>query len=77
VVHTHNPSYSGGKDQEAPGSKPAQANSSQNPISKKPFTKIGLMEWFKIKALNSNPSTEKKKRLKRRILINDTKIFRV
>jgi hypothetical protein len=32
------------------------------PISKKPFTKIGLMEWLKVKALSSNPSTEKKKK---------------
>jgi hypothetical protein len=24
---------------------------------KKPFTKIGLVEWFKVKALSLNPST--------------------
>jgi hypothetical protein len=34
VAHTYNPSYSGGRGQDR-GSKPAQANSSQNPISKK------------------------------------------
>jgi hypothetical protein len=28
VAHAHNPSYSGGRDQEDHGSKPAQANSS-------------------------------------------------
>jgi hypothetical protein len=33
------PSYSGGRDQEDCGSKPVQANSSQNPISKIPITK--------------------------------------
>jgi hypothetical protein len=34
-----NPSYSGGRDQEDRASKPAQANSSQDPISKKAITK--------------------------------------
>jgi hypothetical protein len=36
VAQTHNPSYSGGRDQEDHGSKPAWANSLQNPISKNP-----------------------------------------
>jgi hypothetical protein len=40
VAHTYNPSYSGSRDQEDCGSKPTWANSSQNPISKNPFTKI-------------------------------------
>jgi hypothetical protein len=31
----------GGRDQEDHGSKPAQANSSQDPISKEPFTEKG------------------------------------
>jgi hypothetical protein len=39
VGHDYNPSYSGGRDQEDLGSKPAQANSSQYPISKKAITK--------------------------------------
>jgi hypothetical protein len=26
----------------------------------KPFTKIGLVEWLKVKALNSSPSTKRK-----------------
>jgi hypothetical protein len=38
---TCNPSYLGGRDQEDHGSKPAQANSSQDPISKEPFTEKG------------------------------------
>jgi hypothetical protein len=38
VAHACNPNYSGGRDQEDPGSKPAQANSSQDPILKKAFT---------------------------------------
>jgi hypothetical protein len=36
VAHSCNPSYSGGRDQEDRGSKPVQANSSQDPISKTP-----------------------------------------
>jgi hypothetical protein len=39
VVHTCNPNYSGGEDQEDCGSKPAQANSVQDPISKNPSQK--------------------------------------
>jgi hypothetical protein len=30
---------------------------SQDPISKITFTKIGLVEWLKVKALSSSPST--------------------
>jgi hypothetical protein len=35
VAHTYNTSYSGGRDQENHGSKPAQANTSRDPILKK------------------------------------------
>jgi hypothetical protein len=35
VTHACNPSYSGGRDQEDLGLKPAWANSSKDPISKK------------------------------------------
>jgi hypothetical protein len=28
---------------------------------KKPFTKIGLVQWLKVKTLSSSPSTTKKK----------------
>jgi hypothetical protein len=31
------------------------------PYLQKPFTKIGLVEWLKVKALSSSPSTTKKK----------------
>jgi hypothetical protein len=34
VAHTYNPSYSGGRDQEDHGSKPACKNNSQDPMSK-------------------------------------------
>jgi hypothetical protein len=39
VAHTCNPSYSGGRYQEDHGSKPAQADSLQDLISKKPVIK--------------------------------------
>jgi hypothetical protein len=35
VAHSYNPCYSGGRDQEDHGLKPAKVNSSQDPISKK------------------------------------------
>jgi hypothetical protein len=63
VVHACNPSYSGGRDQEDRGLKPAQANSSARPYLEKPFTKkVGLVEWLKMKALSSSPSTAKQKK---------------
>jgi hypothetical protein len=62
VDHTCNPSYSGGRDQEDRGSKSVWANSSLRPYLEKSFTKIGLVEWLKVKALCSSPSMEKKKR---------------
>jgi hypothetical protein len=39
VAHACNPCYSGGRDQEGCSLKPAWANSSQDPISKKTITK--------------------------------------
>jgi hypothetical protein len=39
VVHTCNPSYSGGRDQENHGSKSTWANSSKDRISKNPSQK--------------------------------------
>jgi hypothetical protein len=39
VVHIGNPRYSGGRDQEDCGSKPAGANSSRDPSSKNPSLK--------------------------------------
>jgi hypothetical protein len=57
VAHTCNPSYSGGRDQDDGGSKPAWANGCVRPYLKKPSTKIGLVEWLKVKALSSSPGT--------------------
>jgi hypothetical protein len=39
VTHACNPSYSAGRDQEDSGSKPTWANSSRDPILKKPSQK--------------------------------------
>jgi hypothetical protein len=64
VAHAYNPSYSGGRDQEDHGSKPAWVNSSTKTYLEKPFTKIGLVEWLKVKAMSSSPSTAKKKKKK-------------
>jgi hypothetical protein len=47
VAHICNPSYSVGRDLEDHGSKPAQANSSQDLISKIANRK-GLTEWLKV-----------------------------
>jgi hypothetical protein len=43
-VHACNLSYSGGRDQEDRDSKPAQANSSRDPVLKNPITKI--LDWW-------------------------------
>jgi hypothetical protein len=48
VAHACNPSYSGGRDQENHGLKPAQAKSLQDPILKKNHHKKGLVEWLKV-----------------------------
>jgi hypothetical protein len=41
VAHAYHPSYSGGRDREDNGSKPAWANSSPDPILRKPIEKKG------------------------------------
>jgi hypothetical protein len=64
VAHVCNPSYSGGRDQEDQGSKPALVNRLLRPYLEKHFTKIGLVEWLKVKALSSSPSTAKEKKKK-------------
>jgi hypothetical protein len=64
VAYTCNPCYSGGRDQEDHGSKPAWVNSSVRPYLKKPFTKIGMVEGLNLKALSLGPSTAKRKKRK-------------
>jgi hypothetical protein len=34
----------------------------ERPYLKKPYTKIGLVEWLKVKALSSSSTTAKKKK---------------
>jgi hypothetical protein len=48
VAHAYNPNNSGGRDQEHLCSKPVRASSSQDPISKTPITKKGLLEWLRV-----------------------------
>jgi hypothetical protein len=62
VAHTYNPSYSGGRDREDCGSKPAWGNCLWEPISERSITKIGLVEWIKMKVLSSSPTSAKKKK---------------
>jgi hypothetical protein len=62
VAHACNPGYSGTRDQEDYGSKPTWVNSSMRVYLKKAFTEIGQVEWLKVKALSSSPSTKKKKK---------------
>jgi hypothetical protein len=59
VAHAYNPSYSGSKDQENLGSKPAWANSLGVPILKNIHHKKGLAEWLKVQALSSSPVQKK------------------
>jgi hypothetical protein len=42
----------------------------RDPVLKELITEKGLVEWFKAKALNSNPSTAKKKKKKTRYCEN-------
>jgi hypothetical protein len=56
-----NPSYSGGRDQEDWGSKPAQANSSWDPILKKTITKRRVAQGVGPEFKHWNPRTVKKK----------------
>jgi hypothetical protein len=42
--------------------KVSMGNSSVRPYLKEPFTKIGLVEWLKVKALSSGPSISKKEK---------------
>jgi hypothetical protein len=62
MSHAYNSSYLGGSYQEDFSLKSARANSWWDPVSTKPITKKGLVEWLKVKAMSSNPSTAKKKK---------------
>jgi hypothetical protein len=45
AAHTCNPSYSGGKDKEDGGSRPAQTNTAR-PYLEKTYHRKGLAEWL-------------------------------
>jgi hypothetical protein len=68
VAYTCNHSYSRGRDQDDHGSKPAQANSSRPYLEKTHHKKGLVVEWLKMEALSSNPSTTQKKKKKREAL---------
>jgi hypothetical protein len=74
VAHPYNPSYSGDRDLQDFSSKSARANSSRDPIAKKPFTKKQLKEWLKLK-----PKKKKKKekfcKVLRKSMIHSELIF--
>jgi hypothetical protein len=59
VAHTCNLSYWRGRNQEDLGNQPGQIV--QEALSRKYPSQKGLVEWLKMKALSSSPSTEKKK----------------
>jgi hypothetical protein len=50
-------------------SKSAQANSSTRPYLKKPFTKIGLVEWLNVKAMSLSPSTKKREKTTKTLVL--------
>jgi hypothetical protein len=56
-THACDPSYSGGRDQEDRSSKPSQANSLGEPISKNPSQKMGWWSDSRCGPLSSRPST--------------------
>jgi hypothetical protein len=56
VVHTYNPSYSGVQRLGGSWFKASPGKKFKRPFLEKPFTKIGLVEWLKVKAPCSNPS---------------------
>jgi hypothetical protein len=65
VAHACNPSFSGGTDQEDYSSKPAEANSSRDPILKKAIRKRagGMAQGVgsEFKPQNQKPKTKTKK----------------
>jgi hypothetical protein len=69
VVHACNPSYMGGQDQEDHGLRPAQANTSQDPIYKIPRAKWNgsKSRWWSacfasVRPWNQTPQSTKKKK---------------
>jgi hypothetical protein len=62
VAHTHNPSYSGGRDQEDHGSKPAWANSFWDCILKNLVIKKGLWSGSRCRSCIQASISQKRKK---------------
>jgi hypothetical protein len=65
VAHGCNPSYSGGRDQEDWGSKPAQANSLWDPVSKKSIINKEWKNGSRCRSWVQTPVQQKKKKKKK------------
>jgi hypothetical protein len=59
MTHAYSPSNSGSRDQEDHSLKPAKANSSQDPISKKPITKKGCWSGSRCRPQVQTPVLQK------------------
>jgi hypothetical protein len=59
AAHTCNPSYQEATIRRITVQSQTGQNSSTRPYLQKPLTKIWLVEWLKVKALSSSPSTAK------------------
>jgi hypothetical protein len=73
VAHDCNPSYSGGRDQEDSGSKPAMGKQFVRPYLKKYPTKKRagrVTQVVEHEALSLNPSTSRKKKKKKKRGLN-------
>jgi hypothetical protein len=57
VAHTCNPVTQDEEIRKIMGSKSAWANSLQDPTSKTPITKKGLVDWLKAESLSLSPSS--------------------
>jgi hypothetical protein len=68
LVHACNPSYSGGRDQEDHGQKPAQADSSRDPILKNPSQKYRSGGVVQGEGPEFKPQYRKKKKKKKKKL---------
>jgi hypothetical protein len=64
VAHACHPSYSGDRDEDDCGSKPARVKSSQDCISKKPYHETVPVEWLKGVGPEFKPQYQEKKKKK-------------
>jgi hypothetical protein len=73
LVHTCNPSYSGGRDRRIEVQSHSRQIVHETLSQKHPSQKINgggeLVEWLKVKTLSSSPSTAKKKKKKAGLMV--------